>query len=42
MAHIAYAQMLQRHGRHQEAIAEVVRAVELDPLSLFINALNGD
>jgi tetratricopeptide (TPR) repeat protein len=33
--------MLSVTGRSQEAIAEGSRAVELDPLSLIINALNG-
>ena len=28
-------------GRHQEAVTEAARARELDPLSLYINALNG-
>jgi eukaryotic-like serine/threonine-protein kinase len=37
-----YAQFLSGMGRHEEAIAEGERALELDPLSLIIHAAVGD
>jgi len=37
-----YAQHLSSMGRHQEAIAEIKRAQELDPFSLIINSVVGD
>ncbi len=37
-----YAQFLSGMGRHGEAIAEVERALELDPLSLIIHTAAGD
>jgi TolB-like protein/Tfp pilus assembly protein PilF len=40
-AHQWYAEYLSRMGRHNEAIAELRRAQELDPLSLMINAIGG-
>lgn len=36
-AHHWYALYLMTEGRHEEAIAEIKRAAELDPLSLMIN-----
>ena len=41
LAHMAYAELLCKTGRHQEAITEGTRAQELDPLSLIINTLHG-
>ena len=41
-AHHWYAQFLSTMGRHEEAINEITRAQELDPLSLIINAVLGD
>lgn len=41
-AHHWYAQYLSEMGRHQEAIAQVKQAQELDPLSLIINSVVGD
>jgi len=41
-AHHWYAQFLSGMGRHQEAIAEIKRAQELDPLSLIIDSVVGD
>lgn len=41
-AHHWYAQHLSAMGRHQEALKEIKRAQELDPLSLIINAVVGD
>jgi TolB-like protein/Flp pilus assembly protein TadD/class 3 adenylate cyclase len=41
LAHMAYAELLCKTGRHQEAITEGTRAQELDPLSLIINTLYG-
>jgi serine/threonine protein kinase/tetratricopeptide (TPR) repeat protein len=38
-AHHWYAEYLLAMGRHEEAIAEIQRARELDPLSLVINAM---
>ncbi|HKP85319.1 MAG TPA: protein kinase [Blastocatellia bacterium] len=40
-AHHWYAEYLSVMGRHNEAIAEIKRAQELDPLSLIINAVSG-
>jgi tetratricopeptide (TPR) repeat protein len=40
-AHHWYAQYLTSRGRHEEAIAEIGRAMELDPLSPSINAFAG-
>jgi tetratricopeptide (TPR) repeat protein len=40
-AHHWYAQYLTARGRHQEALAEIHRAMELDPLSPSINAYAG-
>jgi serine/threonine protein kinase/TolB-like protein/Tfp pilus assembly protein PilF len=40
-AHHWYAEYLSAMGRHDEAIAEIKRAQELDPLSLMINAIGG-
>jgi serine/threonine protein kinase/Tfp pilus assembly protein PilF len=37
ISHIWYALFLMRMGRHDEAINEADRALELDPLSLYIN-----
>ena len=41
-AHHWYAQYLSQMGRHEEAIAQIERAHELDPLSLIINSVVGD
>jgi len=38
-AHQWYAVYLSTLGRHQEAIAEIKRALDLDPLSLRVNAV---
>ena len=38
-AHHWYAEYLSAMGRHEEAIAEIRRAHELDPLSLIINCM---
>ena len=40
-AHQWYAECLMAMGRHQEALAEIHRAKEIDPLSLVINAVEG-
>jgi DNA-binding winged helix-turn-helix (wHTH) protein/tetratricopeptide (TPR) repeat protein len=40
-AHLRYAAYLSAMGRHVEALAEMTRAQELDPLSLIINTLLG-
>jgi TolB-like protein/DNA-binding winged helix-turn-helix (wHTH) protein/Flp pilus assembly protein TadD len=40
-AHKAYAEYLMHMGRHEEAIAAIKRARELDPLSLITNAVAG-
>ncbi|MCI0402312.1 MAG: tetratricopeptide repeat protein, partial [Acidobacteria bacterium] len=37
--HQWYAEYLSAAGRHQEAIAEIKRAQELDPFSLIVNAI---
>lgn len=41
-SHRAYALLLATLGRHEEAIAEAKRALELDPLSLIIYTVVGD
>jgi TolB-like protein/Tfp pilus assembly protein PilF len=41
LIHIFYSLMLTCTGRHEEAIAEAVRAQELDPLSYFVNTFAG-
>jgi tetratricopeptide (TPR) repeat protein len=41
-AHQWYAEMLSELGRHEEALAEIKRAQQLDPFSLIINAVRGD
>ena len=38
-AHQWYAEYLSHMGRHQEALAEIFKARELDPLSLIINSV---
>jgi DNA-binding winged helix-turn-helix (wHTH) protein/TolB-like protein/Flp pilus assembly protein TadD len=40
-AHLAYAHLLSNSGRHERALAEIQVARELDPLSLRINAEEG-
>ena len=40
-AHRGYGQLLSTLGRHHEAIAEIQRARELDPLTLITQALEG-
>ena len=40
-AHEWYAEYLSRMGRHEEALAEIRRAVELDPLSPPVNGMLG-
>jgi TolB-like protein/Flp pilus assembly protein TadD/predicted Ser/Thr protein kinase len=40
-AHLWYAELLTSMGRHTEALAEVQRAQEIDPLSPIINAIAG-
>ena len=40
-AHQWYAEFLSADGRHEEALAEIHRARELDPLSLIINSVVG-
>ncbi len=40
-AHQWYAECLMRLGRNEEAVAEIKRAQELDPLSLIINSMVG-
>lgn len=40
-AHHWYAEYLSVVGRHNEAVAEIMRAQELDPLSLIISAVVG-
>lgn len=39
--HVFYAHLLSNTGRHNEALAEIKIARELDPLSPFISALEG-
>ena len=41
MAHFAYAHVLSDRGRHQEAITEIARARELEPVFLLLPALEG-
>src|SRR5215470_17582629 len=41
-AHQLRAEFLSVQGRHEEAIAEAKRALELDPLSIIINRILGD
>jgi len=40
-AHFAYGHVLSDLGRHKEAIAEMARARELDPVFLLVRALEG-
>jgi serine/threonine-protein kinase len=40
-AHIFYAHLLSNTGRHREALAAINRARQLDPLSPFVGALEG-
>lgn len=40
-AHFAYAHLLSNSGRHEQALAEIKIARELDPLSLRTSALEG-
>ena len=40
-AHQWYAELLSQEGRHNEAIAEIKRPQELDPLSLIVNTIEG-
>lgn len=40
-AHQWYAEFLTRMGRHEEAMAEIQRAQELDPLSRIVNSIAG-
>jgi TolB-like protein/Flp pilus assembly protein TadD len=41
MAHFAYAHILSDQGHHPEAIAEIARARELDPVFFLFRALEG-
>jgi hypothetical protein len=41
MSRFAYAHVLSDQGHHQEAIAEIVHARELDPVFLLIRAIEG-
>lgn len=41
-AHQWYAELLSELGRHQEALAEIKQAQQLDPFSLIIQAVHGD
>ncbi|HVF46863.1 MAG TPA: winged helix-turn-helix domain-containing protein, partial [Pyrinomonadaceae bacterium] len=40
-AHFGYAHLLSNTGRHDEALAEIKRSREIDPVSLVTNALEG-
>jgi Flp pilus assembly protein TadD len=40
MAHFAYAHLLSNLGRHDEAVAEGMRAVELDPVFFLCRAID--
>src|SRR5262249_27942247 len=40
-AHQWYGELLSELGRHEEALAEIKQAQQLDPLSLIINAVSG-
>src|SRR5687768_1374487 len=40
-SHFGYAHLLSNTGRHEEALKEIRRARELDPVSLATNALEG-
>jgi DNA-binding winged helix-turn-helix (wHTH) protein/TolB-like protein/Flp pilus assembly protein TadD len=40
-AHFAYAHVLSDLGRHEEAIAQGAQAIELEPVFLLVNALQG-
>jgi TolB-like protein/tetratricopeptide (TPR) repeat protein len=40
-AHQWYAELLSAEGRHEQAIAEIERARQLDPLSLIIESVDG-
>ncbi len=40
-AHQWYAELLSAEGRHEQAIAEIERARQLDPLSLIIQSVDG-
>jgi TolB-like protein/class 3 adenylate cyclase/Tfp pilus assembly protein PilF len=41
MAHFAYSHILSDQGHHQEAIIEIARARELEPVFLLIRAIEG-
>ena len=41
-AHQWYAELLSQIGRHEEALAEIKLAEQLDPFSLIINVVHGD
>jgi serine/threonine protein kinase/Tfp pilus assembly protein PilF len=41
MAHMWYAELLTVLGRHEEALLEITRALELDPLPLAISNMKG-
>jgi TolB-like protein/Tfp pilus assembly protein PilF len=41
-AHQWYGEFLSELGRHEEALAEIKQAQQLDPLSLIINAVTGE
>jgi tetratricopeptide (TPR) repeat protein len=40
-AHQWYAELLSAEGRHEQAVAEIERARQLDPLSLIIQSVDG-